>query len=55
MRPIPYVTLNGEKRKAMADQITTVAKQRLKERLGKLDAKDMGAVVHAIRVQLGLL
>ncbi len=50
-----YVTLNGEKRKAMADQITTVAKQRLKERLGKLDAKDMGAVAHAIRVQLGLL
>ena len=50
-----YVSLNGERRKAMADQIATVAKQRLKEHLGKLDEKDMDAVAHAMRVQLGLL
>jgi mRNA interferase MazF len=49
-----YVTLNGEQRKAMADQIATVSKQRLKERLGKLTADDIKAVERAIKVQLGM-
>lgn len=39
-----YVTLNGEQRKAMADQIATVSKQRLRERLGTLSADDVKAV-----------
>lgn len=39
-----YITLNGEQRKAMADQIATVSKQRLRERLGTLSADDVKAV-----------
>jgi len=40
--------------KALADQIRTVAKERLQEQLGLLAATDMLAVERAIRVQLGL-
>ncbi|MBI3697098.1 MAG: type II toxin-antitoxin system PemK/MazF family toxin [Acidobacteria bacterium] len=47
------VTLNGEPHKAMADQIATVSKQRLKERLGRLSREDLRAVERAIRVQPG--
>jgi mRNA interferase MazF len=50
-----YVTLEGELRKAMADQIATVSKQRLRARIGVLSADDMRAVERAINVQLGLL
>lgn len=49
-----YVNMNGEQRKAMADQIATVSKQRLKERLGRLTVDDMRLVERAILVQLGL-
>jgi mRNA interferase MazF len=49
-----YVLLAGERRKAMADQITTAAKQRLRGRLGRLEPADMEAVARAIRVQLAL-
>jgi len=49
-----YVTLRGERRKAMADQIATASKQRLRGRLGRLTAADLAAVERAIRVQLGL-
>jgi len=48
------VELNGEPRKAMADQIATVSKQRLKSKVGVLSADDTRAVERAIRVQLGL-
>ena len=48
------VTLEGQQRKAMADQITTVSKVRLRERVGRLDVLDMAAVDHAIRIQLAL-
>ena len=48
------IDLNGESRKAMADQIATVSKQRLKSRLGTLSLDDLGAVERAIRVQLSL-
>jgi mRNA interferase MazF len=48
------IDLNGEPRKAMADQIATVSKQRLKSRLGSLTASDIDAVERAIRLQLGL-
>ena len=47
------ITVGGERRKAMADQMT-VSKQRLQEPLGKLSEKDMNAVERAIRIQLGL-
>jgi mRNA interferase MazF len=48
------IELNGELRKAMADQIATVSKLRLKSRLGTLATEDVQAVERAIRVQLGL-
>jgi len=48
------IELNGEPRKAMADQIATVSKQRIKSRVGILSQPDMLAVERAIRVQLAL-
>ncbi len=48
------IDLNGEQRKAMADQIATVSKQLLKSRLGILNSDDMQAIERAIRLQLGL-
>ena len=48
------VTLNGAPRKAMADQVTTASKRRLRRRLGMLSAADVAAVVRAICVQLGI-
>jgi mRNA interferase MazF len=49
-----YVTLEGEQRKAMADQIATVAKERLTTRIGEITSADMVGVERAIKVQLGL-
>jgi mRNA interferase MazF len=49
-----YVTLNGQPRKAMADQLTTVSKQRLLNLLGSLSPTDLSLVEHAIKVQLAL-
>jgi len=48
------VSLNGERRKAMADQITTVSKLRLTARMGMLSESDLRLVDGAIRVQLAL-
>jgi len=49
-----YVTLNGEKRKAMADQIMTTSKLRLRNRMGVLSARDIGSVENAILLHLGM-
>jgi mRNA interferase MazF len=49
-----YVTLNGERRKAMADQLTTVSKTRLQQILGRVSASDLTNIERAIKVQLGL-
>jgi mRNA interferase MazF len=49
-----FVSLNGEKRKAMADQLTTVSKQRLGSRIGVLNVEDIARVETAIAVQLAL-
>jgi len=48
------ILLNGEPRKAMADQISTVSKRRLQRRLGALGKDDLDAVIRAVRLQLGL-
>lgn len=48
------VQIAGEERKAMADQIATVSKQRLKSRVHVLSEVDMQAVGQAIRRQLDL-
>lgn len=49
-----YVQLAGERRKAMADQLTTASKERLIRKAGELSRADLAAVEQAIRVQLGL-
>lgn len=49
-----YVSLNGKRRKAMADQISTASKKRLLRRLGTLGAQDLEAVGRVIRLQLAL-
>ena len=49
-----FVTLQGNKNKAMADQIATVSKLRLINQIGKLSEEDIQKVEHAVKVQLGL-
>ena len=49
-----YITVAGERSKAMADQLATVAKARLRERIGRISADEVEAVGRAIRVQLQL-
>jgi mRNA interferase MazF len=43
-----YVPLNGGRRKAMADQITTARKRRLLRSLGALSRDDIDAVAKAV-------
>lgn len=49
-----YVGVNGEQRKAMADQLSTISKLRVRGKLGRLSSDDMVAVAKAICLQLGL-
>jgi mRNA interferase MazF len=49
-----YVTIDGKQNKAMADQLTTVSKQRLLNFAGKLSRADVRKIERAIKVQLGL-
>jgi len=49
-----YVSLGGERRKAMADQITTASKRRLQRFVGTLAKDDLDAVARVVRFQLGL-
>jgi mRNA interferase MazF len=49
-----YISLAGQRRKAMADQITTASKRRLLRLLGSLNQEDMAAVDRVIRLQLSL-
>lgn len=48
-----YVTLGGERRKAMADQLTTASKVWLTGRIGEISRADLEAVEWAVRAQLG--
>jgi mRNA interferase MazF len=48
------VQLNGQTRKAMADQLTTVSKLRFKKVIGTLSPADMDRVERAILIQLGI-
>ncbi|HEX8711922.1 MAG TPA: type II toxin-antitoxin system PemK/MazF family toxin [Terracidiphilus sp.] len=48
------IELGGQKRKAMADQLTTASKQRLGGKLGTLSSADMARVEAAVAVQLSL-
>ena len=49
-----YVSVSGEQRKAMADQLSTISKLRLRQRVGSLSLLDIAAVERAIGLQLGL-
>ena len=48
------IMLNGKKSKAMADQITTAAKERFREILGKISQDDLKAIERVVKIQLGL-
>ena len=49
-----YVSIKGQRRKAMADQLTTVSKSRLSNKLAKLSTVDMEQVEKVVLIQLGL-
>jgi len=49
-----YVSVQGRRRKAMADQIATVSVLRLRRRKAQLSTGDIEAVERVVRLQLGL-
>jgi mRNA interferase MazF len=49
-----YVMLKGKQRKAMADQLTTISKQRLMNKVGALSNADLKKVEQAVETQLAL-
>ena len=49
-----YVTVAGQQCKAMADQLTTVSKERLSGQMGQVSREDMHSVERTIKLQLGL-
>ena len=49
-----YVSVKGQRRKTMADQLTTISKLRLSSKLGQLGRSDLEQVERCILVQLGL-
>jgi mRNA interferase MazF len=49
-----YVSVGSQRSKAMADQIATVSKQRLRTKIGVVSREDMNAVERVIRLQLGI-
>jgi mRNA interferase MazF len=48
------VAIGGDKKKAMADQLTTASKRRLQNRLAVLSAADVRAVENAVLLHLGI-
>ena len=49
-----YITVADRQNKAMADQLTTVSKKRLSERLGRLSQEDIRSVERVVALQLDL-
>ena len=49
-----YVTFQGKRSKAMADQLTTVSKKRLVTKAGTLSSSDMQSLARAITRQLDI-
>jgi len=50
-----YITVEKQRSKAMADQIMTVSKERLLEKIGMLPHETILDINHILKVQLGLL
>jgi mRNA interferase MazF len=48
------VTMRGEPRKALINQLTTVSKLRLRSFIGRVSSMEMEAIERAIRFQLSL-
>jgi mRNA interferase MazF len=48
------VNFEGKENKAMADQLTTVSKERLYQRVSVLSREDLNKVAEAVKVQLGI-
>ncbi len=48
------VTVQEKRHKAMADQISTAARERLRDRMGTLSATDLRTVEDAILLHLGI-
>jgi len=49
------VSVRGKRQKAMADQLTTASKLRLKNRIGRVTPTEMREIEETIKVQLALL
>ena len=49
-----YVMVAGQQSKAMADQLTTVSKQRLSNQMGYLSREDMQSIERIVKIQLWL-
>jgi len=49
-----YITINKKRGKAMADQLTTVSKKRLINKIGNISSSEMKRVDHAIKTHLNL-
>jgi len=48
------VTVKGAPAKAMADQIATASKQRLRDKMGAVSLADMSAIERAVLLHLGV-
>ena len=49
-----YVTVSGNRNKAMADQLTAVSELRFINKVGKISKKEMKAIEEKVRLQLDL-
>jgi mRNA interferase MazF len=49
-----YIIVGGERRKAMADQLATIAKLRLRDRIGRVSTAELEDIGRAITIQLQL-
>ena len=49
-----YICLNGQQRKAMADQIASVSKQRMSKKIGIIAKEDLQKIEKALKTQLAI-
>ncbi len=49
-----YITVNGQRQKAMTDQLTTVSKERLSNQGGRISTSELKQLEQALKVQLGM-
>ncbi len=49
-----YVTVGKKQSKAMADQLATVSKERLSNKIGTASPQEMASIERAVLIQLGI-